>query len=205
MALTIERKIGVRMRKYLKKYKKKIAIIAIITLFVIPLCIHILFKMQAPLPFLVAEWSAGDILAFYGVLVGAAATVAGVYISIHASQENYREDVRNRSLPYITVTPRFIQTRNFLEKYEEDGKTQSAYKPEFKEYSLEKVYYVISDGRVSIKKELSDSEYEVYSLMISGLKYNEISILLDKNLKQIDNTIQRVKTKIRKILDNMEK
>lgn len=146
------------MRKYLKKYKKEITIIAIITLFVIPLCIHVLFKMQAPISFLVAEWSAGDILAFYGVLVGAAATVAGVYISIHASQENYHEDVRNRSLPYITVTPRFIQTRNFLEKYEDDEKTLSAYKPEFKEYSLEKVYYVISDGNVSIRKELSDEQ-----------------------------------------------
>ena len=108
------------MRKYLKKYKKEITIIAIITLFVIPLCIHVLFKMRAPISFLVAEWSAGDILAFYGVLVGAAATVAGVHISIHASQENYHEDVRNRSLPYITVTPRFIKTRNFLEKYEDD-------------------------------------------------------------------------------------
>lgn len=58
---------------------------------------------------------------------------------------------------------------------------------------------------VRIKDELSDSEYEVYSLMISGLKYNEIAILLDKNLKQIDNTMQRVKTKIRKILNTMEK
>ncbi len=58
---------------------------------------------------------------------------------------------------------------------------------------------------IRIKDELSDSEYEVYSLMISGLKYNEIAILLDKNLKQIDNTMQRVKTKIRKILNTMEK
>lgn len=58
---------------------------------------------------------------------------------------------------------------------------------------------------IRIKDELSDSEYEVYSLMISGLKYSEIAILLDKNLKQIDNTMQRVKTKIRKILNTMEK
>lgn len=52
-----------------------------------------------------------------------------------------------------------------------------------------------------IKDVLSDSEYEVYSLMISGLKYSEIAILLDRNLKQVDNTVQRVRSKIRKIIE----
>lgn len=54
----------------------------------------------------------------------------------------------------------------------------------------------------SIKDSLSDSEYEVYSLMIHGLKYDEIATLLNKSLKQVDNTIQRVKNKIKKILEN---
>lgn len=63
----------------------------------------------------------------------------------------------------------------------------------------------LQELNMKIKDELSDIEYEVYSLMISGLRYNEIAILLDKNLKQIDNTMQRVKSKIRKILQNMEK
>ena len=53
----------------------------------------------------------------------------------------------------------------------------------------------------SIKNVLSDMEYEVYSLMVNGLKYDEIATLLNKDLKQIDNTIQRVKAKIKKILD----
>ena len=53
----------------------------------------------------------------------------------------------------------------------------------------------------SIKNVLSDMEYEVYSLMVNGLKYDEIATLLNKDLKQVDNTIQRVKNKIKKILD----
>ena len=53
-----------------------------------------------------------------------------------------------------------------------------------------------------IKKNLSNSEYEVYSYMINGLKYDEIATLLNKNLKQVDNTIQRVKSKIKKILED---
>jgi DNA-directed RNA polymerase specialized sigma24 family protein len=53
----------------------------------------------------------------------------------------------------------------------------------------------------SIRTNLSDKEYEVYSLMLSGLKYHEIAILLNRSPKQIDNTIQRLKNKIKKILD----
>ncbi len=53
----------------------------------------------------------------------------------------------------------------------------------------------------SIKTNLSDKEYEVYSLMLSGLKYNEIAILLNRSPKQVDNTIQRLKNKIKKILE----
>jgi RNA polymerase sporulation-specific sigma factor len=53
----------------------------------------------------------------------------------------------------------------------------------------------------SIKERLSDMEYEVYSLMVNGLKYDEIATLLNKDLKQVDNTIQRIKGKIKKILE----
>ncbi len=51
-----------------------------------------------------------------------------------------------------------------------------------------------------IKNSLSKSEYEVYTYMINDLKYDEIATLLNKNLKQVDNTIQRVRNKIKKIL-----
>ncbi len=51
-----------------------------------------------------------------------------------------------------------------------------------------------------IRKVLSDSEYEVYEYLIKGLKYNEISNILNKEPKQIDNAIQRIKNKIKKIL-----
>ncbi len=50
------------------------------------------------------------------------------------------------------------------------------------------------------KEVLSDNENEVLSLMIHGLDYIEIATLLDKTPKQIDNTRNRIRTKIRKIL-----
>lgn len=53
-----------------------------------------------------------------------------------------------------------------------------------------------------IKEELSFNEYEVFTLLLSGLNYLEIASQLDKNPKQVDNTIQRLKNKIKKILNN---
>ncbi len=51
-----------------------------------------------------------------------------------------------------------------------------------------------------IKEMLSSNEYEVYGYMIKGLKYNEIALLLNKEPKQIDNTMQRIKNKIKEII-----
>lgn len=59
----------------------------------------------------------------------------------------------------------------------------------------------LTDLTKRIETILSEGEYEVYALMISGLKYGEIALLLNKNPKQVDNTIQRVKNKIKKIIE----
>ena len=55
----------------------------------------------------------------------------------------------------------------------------------------------------NIHNSLSTSEREVYNLMINGLKYDEIAMILNKNLKQVDNAMQRIKLKISNILKNM--
>lgn len=51
-----------------------------------------------------------------------------------------------------------------------------------------------------IKDSLSESEYEVFKFFINGFDYITIAKLTDKNPKQIDNTIQRLKHKIRDII-----
>lgn len=56
----------------------------------------------------------------------------------------------------------------------------------------------------TIEKSLSSSEYEVYKLLITGLSYLEIAEVLNKNPKQIDNAMQRIKNKIKVILKTRE-
>lgn len=52
----------------------------------------------------------------------------------------------------------------------------------------------------NIKKELSDSEYEVFNLLRNDFDYLTIAELTNRNPKQVDNTIQRIKHKIKEII-----
>ena len=51
-----------------------------------------------------------------------------------------------------------------------------------------------------IKKELSKNEQKVFSYLLKGLNYKEIALLLDKTEKQIDNTNQRIRNKVRLLI-----
>jgi RNA polymerase sporulation-specific sigma factor len=55
-----------------------------------------------------------------------------------------------------------------------------------------------------IEKTLSVGEYEVYKLLVNGFNSNDIAEILKKNPKQIDNAIQRIKTKVKEILNRRE-
>lgn len=50
-----------------------------------------------------------------------------------------------------------------------------------------------------VKTILSNGELEVYNLMIKGLNYIEIANILKKTPKQIDNSIQRIRVKLKKL------
>lgn len=54
----------------------------------------------------------------------------------------------------------------------------------------------------NIKYSLTDKELEVFVLKIRGFDYQEIARILNRNPKQIDNTMQRIKTKIKNLIDN---
>lgn len=54
------------------------------------------------------------------------------------------------------------------------------------------------------KENLSEFEYIVFVYMINDIGYQEIAKILDKSPKQIDNTMQRIKLKMKKNLCNIE-
>jgi RNA polymerase sporulation-specific sigma factor len=52
-----------------------------------------------------------------------------------------------------------------------------------------------------IQKNLSGFEREVLTLYLQGRSYQEISVLLKRHVKSVDNALQRVKRKLEKLLD----
>ena len=58
----------------------------------------------------------------------------------------------------------------------------------------------LNELETKINEVLSSREQEVYQLLIKGFDIKEISTKLDKSYKQVDNTIQRIRDKIKKII-----
>ena len=54
--------------------------------------------------------------------------------------------------------------------------------------------------QAEVEKQILENEKQVFNLLLKGLNYKEIATLLDKNEKQIDNTIQRIRGKVRQLL-----
>ena len=92
----------------------------------------------------------------------------------------------------------------FLELYDEDqsngfGKSlaDNSYNPEnilINEESKQEILDIIDNN-------LTEFEKEVINLKINGFKYKEIADMLGKDVKYIDNCIQKIKNKIRLKLD----
>lgn len=51
-----------------------------------------------------------------------------------------------------------------------------------------------------IKNKLTSFEKQVFDLMLSGFRYREIADLLNKDVKSIDNAIQRIRSKAKAII-----
>ena len=53
-----------------------------------------------------------------------------------------------------------------------------------------------------IKKELTNFEECVFDLRLQGFDYREISMILDKTIKSVDNALTRIKIKIKRIIED---
>ncbi len=61
---------------------------------------------------------------------------------------------------------------------------------------IEEINYKIN----LIKEVLSPKEEEVFNLLLNDLDYKQIAIILNTTPKSIDNAIQRIKAKVRKVI-----
>lgn len=111
-------------------------------------------------------WGADDMLAYYGTVIAAIVGVLGVYLTVCVSNKNYRDDARNRILPYIAINVMNIrQPDPFLQGLGEEDYAMMGNDPII-EQSLEgkawnHLYFVIDGkGKIRVAEQLSDDESE---------------------------------------------
>ena len=71
-------------------------------------------------------------------------------------------------------------------------------------YNPEEILFNTEDEKDLVKevsKVLTNFEVQVFELKINGFDYKEIAEILDKDIKAIDNALQRIKFKIKKMTD----
>lgn len=114
----------------------------------------------------ITMWGASDVLSYYGTVVGAIVGVLGVYLTVCVSNKNYRDDARNRILPYIAINVMNIrQPDPFLQGLGEEDYAMMGNDPII-EQSLEgkawnHLYFVIDGkGKIRVAEKLSDDESE---------------------------------------------
>jgi hypothetical protein len=161
---------------WINKHKKKIIIGTVLAVVVVPVIIHIIFKIPAFNSFLEAEWSAGDMLTYYGALLAGVLAIIGVFLTVMYSQRQYREDMINRILPYLVIdSNEYFYDFNFRSRFPgEDGSfygKKNTYNSKFASYkeSNYKTIYIMIAENISIEYELDEQERDsfIYPLVDS--------------------------------------
>lgn len=136
-----------------------VVFIALFLVVVVPILINESYKART---IYVTAWDAADVLSYYGMILAALIGVVGVYLTVYAANKNYREDARNRILPYISVNvvdrivpDPFIVGFNRSEDKPSDV-SQLADKAD--ESSNDSVYFMISKKGVAVFRELSEED-----------------------------------------------
>ena len=157
------------MKEWIRKHWWKLVLVAGFFIIGIPLLINWLYKQPAGIDFFRMGWNVDAVLTYYGSIIAAVATVLGVFLSVKYAQENYREDERNRQLPFMALS--FLRRESKFHLFDMtntdvgDSEDEDEYYYEFK---LRKIYIIITKSEIIYKKRLSKDQNEL--LLKNGCK-----------------------------------
>ena len=108
------------MLEKLKKYQKFVIILLILGITGVPIVIHLLFKINFNIKWLQAEWSAGDILVYYGSVLSFLGTVLLSSLALWQNHEiKVESDKHTQYLEQLEArknSPRFSANKSMSEK-----------------------------------------------------------------------------------------
>jgi len=98
--------------KNLQNYIKEYWWLILLIIVGLPFVLHTLFKLRSPIPFLIAEWSIGDMLIYCVSILQAAATIFAIVLTINYTKdsqekerqhiiEDKKEERRKAIIPYL--------------------------------------------------------------------------------------------------------
>lgn len=90
---------------------------------------------------------------------------------------------------------------SYISIYEEDFQSEGGVNPE--EEFLDKERVLLLEDK--FEKELTPLEKQVLDLKLVGMDYHEIAAVLGREAKSVDNTLQRIRSKVAKIVERDEK
>lgn len=87
--------------------------ITLISIILVPIVIHIMYKIDFGIELLYSTWSSGEILQYCGSILTAILAIIGVYYTIKVNRQNDLENKIIESRPYLRTN--FIQLLSFEE------------------------------------------------------------------------------------------
>lgn len=122
----------------------------------------------------------------------------------------YAKTCIERKLISAIVSAKRLKHKNLNESIsfdaDEDGTMDFLLKDESSNPEKIVVNEEINNEKIElVKNKLTDFENQVFDLMLSYFNYKEIAEMLDKEPKQIDNAIQRIKVKVKEVMKQYNK
>lgn len=143
---------------WIKKNIKQVALWSVIILIFVPLAVYCLSEISF-LPVTGGNDWAGFWGGYFGAIIGGICTVVGVFLSIQYEKEKSREDDERAVLPYIALTTLEKEVHiDFFHLKNIDDIEDSDHTQEYREFMLDRIYFVIRGDDITPKYKLSREE-----------------------------------------------
>lgn len=133
--------------------------------------VHFLFRIECPVPLLVATWSSGELLGFIGSVFGAIATILAVTATIDYTEKSRQKDLVAQVLPCIVMEAPGLRNTGLADTLVGSNESQS---PETYEETLnERDFAIIAGANVKYASRLDEQQ-----------RKNVVSPVLERELCQ---------------------
>ena len=143
---------------WIKKNIKQVVLWSVIILIFVPFVVYCLSEISF-LPVTGGNDWAGFWGGYFGAIIGGMFTVVGVFLSIQYEKEKSREDDERAVLPYIALTTLEKEVHvDFFHLKNSDDTEDSDHTQEYREFMLDRIYFVIRGDDITPKYKLSREE-----------------------------------------------